>query len=179
MVDCKKCEKLIQRELDGDIIQAELVQLKAHIEVCSDCRKLREEYHSLREMLKEDEPFLPPDDMVNKLTLELKDKPRVGFVEGYVVPFILQNRIRFALASFILVAAGFGLLFSYYQVDETLGGFFDPAPASSEAFIGIRSPGQPTFFIPAGDDKNIEEGDEDPFEEIEELFERDIHLAND
>ncbi len=179
MIDCKKCEDLIQHELDGEITRADKARLDSHIEGCDECRKLKEEYTSLREFLNGDEPIAPPDDFVANLTSRLEDQPRVGFIEGYIVPFILQNQIRFALASFILVIAGFTLMFNYYQHDTTLGGFLEPTPTASNAYIGIHNNGQPTFFIPADDGGYIIDGERDQFTEIEKFFEKDIIVASD
>ena len=179
MIDCKKCEDLIQRKLDGDISNSDSAAMDAHMRECTHCRELREDYASVRRMFKDDKPMPAPEDFFARLASRLVEKPRVGFVEGYIVPFILQNRIRFALASFILVLAGFGLLYSYYQQDDTLGGFFEPSTTATEAYIGIRSPGEPTFFIPANDGGYIVDEEKDTFKEIEEFFGKGIHLATD
>jgi len=184
MIGCKKCEDLIQRELDGEITANEAALLKAHIDECVDCRNLRHDFATLRKFMRLDELQQPPADLTAKLTSKLHDKPRVGFVEGYIIPFILQNRIRFALASFILFVAGFGLLFSYYQQDETLGGFLEPTSISNEAYISIHSSGKPTFIIPVNNDKNTTKDEKDAYKTIEELlrgkyYDKDIHLADD
>jgi hypothetical protein len=184
MTGCKKCEDLIQRELDGEITAKEAALLKAHIDECMGCRNLRHDFAALRSFIRRDELMQPPADITAKLTSRLDNKPRVGFVEGYVVPFIFQNRIRFALASFILFVAGFGLLFSYYQQDEMLGGFLEPTSISSEAYISIHSSGKPVFIIPVNNDKNTPKDEKDAYKTIEELLrgkyhDKDIHLADD
>ena len=184
MIDCKKCEDLIQRELDGEIGERDAKMLGAHIEDCSDCRKLREDYAALRRFFRVDRPLEPPVGMASKLTSRLAENARVGFVEGYIVPFILQNRIRFALASFVLVVAGFGLLFSFHQQDETLGGLLAPQQPVTESFVGIHSPGQPQFLIPTNDELNNIDGEKDPYRKLEDIIkgdtkDSDIHLASD
>ena len=184
MIDCKKCENLIQKELDGEIGEHDAKTLAAHLKECSDCRKLREDYAALRKFFRTDQPLRPTVGLASKLTSRLPENPKVGFVEGYVVPFILQNRIRFALASFILVVAGFGLLFSFHQQDETLGGLLAPQQPMAESYVGIHSPGQPQFLIPTNDELNNINGEEDPYQKLEDIIkgdtkDSDIHLASD
>jgi hypothetical protein len=184
MVDCKKCRNLIQKELDGKLSELEAARLREHIGVCDDCRRDWAGFAAVRDLLRADKPVEPPPDFVSRLASKLERTPKVGFVEGYVVPFFLQNRIRLAMASFILIVAGFGLLFSFYQQEKNFGSLISGADAYAEATIGIRSPGAPTFVIPASDEPIKDDENGDPSKEIEELLrtyygESDMHLASD
>lgn len=162
---------MMQKELDGEIAGAEAADLHAHTEQCSSCHDAWHGYKAVRNLLHSDDPVAPPPDFAAKLASRLEESPRVGFIEGYVVPFFLQNRIRLAMASFVLIVAGFGLLFSAYQRDNSLGGIFDETGRYAEATIGIKSPGKPTFIIPASDSPNVIEENEAVIEEMEELIE--------
>ena len=184
MISCKKCEKLMQKELDGEISVAGAAEFHKHIEECSDCHDAWQGYMAVRNLLHSDHPVETPPDFVSRLESVLEETPRVGFIEGYVVPFFLQNRIRLAMASFVLIIAGFGLLFSAYQRDPNLGGLFDETGGYADATIGIKSPGKPIFIIPVNENPNVVEENEAVIEEIEEMVrdryhDSEIHLATD
>jgi len=183
MIDCKKCERLIQKELDGEIKEAELNKMRAHIGECASCGEERQYFQALRKIMKEDRLVEAPPALVARLAENLPEKPRVGFFEGYVAPFLLQNRTRLAMASFVLMFAGAGLLYSYYR-DTNMDTIYLSPDEYNRAQIGIRTSGQAAFVIPAGEDKTVVEENDNAVEEMENALEGDydesgIHLAGD
>lgn len=53
LMRCKKCEKLIQRMLDGDLAQEEREDVMSHIESCPGCASYYEDMRAMRGMLRE------------------------------------------------------------------------------------------------------------------------------
>jgi hypothetical protein len=183
MIDCKKCEDLIQKVLDGEIKEAERGQMHAHVEKCVSCNQEWQFFKELQNIMQDYEPVDAPPDLISRLTANFAEKPKVGFFEGYVAPFFLQNRIRLAMASFILMIAGVGLLYSYYE-NNNIESVYDRADRATGSTIGIRSSGNPTFIIPASEDVVVIEENDEAVEEIEEALrgdynDPDIHLATD
>jgi hypothetical protein len=161
----------MQKALDGDITERETAELHAHIEECSKCYDAWQDFMAVKNLLRSDDPVAPPPDFTSRLASRLEETPRVSFLEGYVVPFFLQNRIRLAMASFVLIIAGFGLLFNVYQRDNTFGGRFNETGGYPEAIIGIKSPGEPTFLIPTSDDPGVIKEHDAAIEETEKAVE--------
>lgn len=59
-MDCERALEAVSAALDGELTEAEQVQLEAHLSACPGCRALAEELSALNAALEENEPAPPP-----------------------------------------------------------------------------------------------------------------------
>ncbi|MBN1164132.1 MAG: zf-HC2 domain-containing protein [Candidatus Krumholzibacteriota bacterium] len=59
-MDCDRFQKLISREIDGEIDDTDRESLRLHLTVCSDCRELHRSFGDIRDLHRNLAAALPP-----------------------------------------------------------------------------------------------------------------------
>lgn len=127
MPDCETYLELISASLDGVITPAETKALKAHLEVCPQCRTLLEDLTALHAAMPEEEE--PPQGFSERVMAAVAAQEKVVAFPGK------KNRRRWGsiaavAAVFALVAVGYGPL-SHYLDPELNSASGDQAPMAA------------------------------------------------
>ncbi|MEX2425425.1 MAG: Ig-like domain-containing protein, partial [Thermomicrobiaceae bacterium] len=73
--ECDAIRPLISAALDGDLDEAEFVQLSEHLAVCAECREIHQDYFQLRDGLRSSSSPTPPPQLARSIWQETVEKP--------------------------------------------------------------------------------------------------------
>ena len=103
-MNCENALELMNRELDGALMEAESAALRAHLDDCPDCRETWRQLHGLDALLQESElepPAALHDGVMQAIRQEQKRKPRRAWLPAAAIA---------AAAALVLLAGKAGLI---------------------------------------------------------------------
>ena len=113
MKHCEKYEELISGYVDGELSEAEVSELEAHLASCGDCRRALEFYRTLHS-LEQESMAEPPAALHGSIMNAVKREKRRPFVRA--IPALVGS-----LAACLAIAVGVGHFGGFGGSNETAG----------------------------------------------------------
>ena len=126
---CSEAKRLISDYIDGNLSAKQSLQLKKHMQSCSDCQEFLKDFQSIAKQAKELETLSPSEDLWLKIKSKLtvaqeKLKAPLSEERGLLSHLFLQPKIKFAfsfLLIFIVIIAGVYFGVRYWRGEESKG----------------------------------------------------------
>lgn len=113
MKHCEKYIELISAYVDGELSEAEVSELEAHLVSCEDCRRTLEFYRELS-TLEQESMVEPPAGLHDSIMTAVKREKRRPFVRA--IPALVGS-----LAACLVIAVGVGYFGGFGGANETAG----------------------------------------------------------